>query len=258
VAVGTCERCGSYYCASCYRDLGGKRLCSSCLAIPGVDYIAELRQRCWGKRDFWVWYLGALGTLSYAAIAIATLLAGNPLLASATACVAVISACYFLLQPWTRNAMFVVLALPVLGSFVDPTPLAGDIAYQAGYNTGAVLGRAAFLLLFLVAAYRSPRNKLAFKLDVPDAELAKYYDTYLANPAARRALAYGVASLIVPLLIPVALVFGVRAFRRADPNAWPPTGKRRPAITGLVCAGLSVVLWSFVILDVVAKNRNGG
>ena len=47
VAVGTCDRCGSYYCVSCYKQLAGKRICSACLAFPGIDYLADARNKAW-------------------------------------------------------------------------------------------------------------------------------------------------------------------------------------------------------------------
>jgi hypothetical protein len=177
---------------------------------------------------------------------------GNMVQAVVVASVTALLICYLLLLPWSRKALFAAVPLGAISATLGLPAYSGS---QVSYYLGAALGRSIFLLLFLLLAYRSARNKLAFKIEVPDAELAKYYDTYLANPAARRALAYGVASLIMPLLIPFALAFGVRGLKRAQPDAWPPAGKRSAAIRGLVFTGLSVVIWSVVIMDLTSKNH---
>ena len=256
IAVGTCVRCGSFYCASCYKDLAGKRICSGCLAIPGIDYLADVRNKAWGKRDGWIWYLGVLFSISYAAIAVQAIAQGNLGQAIAAVAVTAVMVCYFLMLPWSRQLIFAVVPFAAFTAVLQhPQNLAGD-ARPSAYYLGTIIGRTGILLLFLLLAYRSTRNKLAFKLEVSDAELAKYYDTYVANPAARRACVYGAASIVVPLLIPFALAFGVRGLRRGDPNAWPPTGQRGAALWGLVFTGLSVVIWSVVAVDL--GFRNGG
>jgi hypothetical protein len=250
VAIGTCDRCGSYYCTSCWKQLGAKRLCSACLELPGIDYLAETRTKAWGKRDGWVWYLGGLLSFSALASLIVALQAGHVARALVDAAMAVPLVGYLMLQPWSRNALFAILPLSAIDTVLASHEQAEQqLAYVAGVTTASTL----VLGLFLLAARRSPRNKLAFKIEVSDAELARYYDTYVSNPHASRALAYGVLSLLVPLLIPVALVFGILAYRKVDPDAWPPVGRRGSAIVGLVCTGASSLFWTLVVVNLVTR-----
>ena len=240
VARGICPRCGSYYCASCFKDLGGKELCTGCLAIPGIDYLAEIRAKAWGKRDGWIWYLGGFGSLAWLGVAIGLLGLGSPFQALSAASAAAILVAYFFMQPWARKAIFATVPLGVISVALGAH---AQDANGTAYATGAAIGRSLILVLFLIAADRSTRNKLAFKLEVSELELSRYYDTYVSNPQAKRALAYGALSVFIPLLIPVAVLFGVRGLRRANSDAWPPAGHGRTAIIGLACSGLSAVLW---------------
>jgi hypothetical protein len=250
VAVGTCERCGSYYCASCYKQLGAKRICSACLAIPGIDYLADARNKAWGKRDGWVWYLGGLGTLSAVIVVVVAISGADYVQAGVTAAIGAVLGCYFAMQPWARKAIFAIVPLGAFSALLGLPALA--TANQEAYYVGAAVGRGGMLLAFLIAAYNSTRNKLAFEIDVSDEELAKYYDKYLANPAAQRALAYGVLSLLIPLFIPVALVAAVRSLRKIDAKAWPPVTGRSTTIVGLVAAGASVLIWTAVVIGLLS------
>src|SRR5262245_21832025 len=59
--VAICSRCGDFHCARCQKSIAGRALCATCRGIPGVDYLEDTRQRFWGKRDGYTWYLGLLG-----------------------------------------------------------------------------------------------------------------------------------------------------------------------------------------------------
>jgi hypothetical protein len=231
-ALGLCDRCGSFYCGECFKERAGRRICSACLALPGVDHIAETRRRFWGKRDNFVWYfglVGGLGALSGLVVAVAAAqwsgIAANALMLG-------LFASYFMLQRWSRKALFVLA----------PLTLVGAVGEQPAQLAGAGLG-ALIWTLFFFAALTSPRNKLAFKIDVDDAEVQRLYDQYVSNPNAMRALVYGVLSLFLPVLAPVALAFGIQSMRRVKPNAWPPIGGRRAAVTGVVVSVVALVFW---------------
>jgi hypothetical protein len=229
------------------KQLAGKRLCSACLAIPGIDFIADTRAKAWGKRDGWVWYFGlfgGFGTLAGAAGAVAT---GQWLALIVSAVAGVVFIAYFALQPWSRKALFGLIPLYLANSLADLDQQAAQNAELKPVLIGSVVGGMLVFTLFVIAAYRSPRNRLAFRLEVSDAEVARYYDSYLSNPSAKRALVYGLASLVIFPLIPVALVFGVLGWRRADPKAWPPRSGRGAVIAGLACAAVGALGWAAVI-----------
>jgi hypothetical protein len=241
-SLGICDRCGSFYCGECFKERAGKRICNACLALPGVDHIAETRRKFWGKRDNFVWYfglVGSLGALSGLAVAIAAAqwsgIAANALMLG-------LLVSYFMLQRWSRKALFALAPLTVVG-------VAGE---QPAQLAGAGLG-ALIWTLFLVAALTSPRNKLAFKIDVGDDEVQRLYDQYVSNPNAMRALVYGVLSLFLPVLAPVALAFGIQSLRRVKPNAWPPVGGRRAALTGVVVSVVALLLWCWVLVAFLTR-----
>lgn len=239
VATGICDRCGSYYCRDCVKTLAGKKLCASCLAIPGVDYIAETRAKLWGKRDGWVWYFGLLGTLGMFAATVEALVRQAVLNALIGAIAVAVNASYFMLKPWSRKALFALFPLYAINTWLNIRAQGGSATEE--FAAVAAGGGATMFVLFVGAAYADPRNHLAFKLDIPDEALARYYQSRLSNPSARRALAYGLLSIPIFLCAPFALVFGVLAWRRADPKAWPPRGGRGMAVAGMLLGLVGVV-----------------
>jgi hypothetical protein len=249
-ASGICERCGSYYCGTCSKALAGKTLCASCLALPGLDYLAEARAKAWGKRDGWIWYFGLFGSFGTFAQALGAIATADWLAALVSAFAMGLFVAYFMQKPWSRKALFAVIPTYGFNSFREMGPLLPGGTDAAAWGAAAAVATFSMgmVALFLAAAYYSTRNRLAFKLEVSNEALARYYDSYLSNPSARRAIAYGIASLIVVPLAPVAIVFAVLAARRADPKAWPPRKGRGLAIAGAICALVSIIAWSGVFL----------
>jgi hypothetical protein len=107
-----------------------------------------------------------------------------------------------------------------------------------------------FSALVLLAIYRSPRNKLAFRIEASDRELQNLHDRY-ANATASRAFAYGLLSLLVPLLAPFSLAMGLKALAKADQEAWPPVGGRARAKWGLGFSIVSLLVWLGVVIMLV-------
>ena len=103
VALGLCERCGSFYCDGCFKSLAGKRFCSTCLALPGFDYIAETRRRFWGKRDGFVWYFGLLGSIGTLLMFATTLSTFSWLHAATQLPTLGIEVCYLMLLRWSGS-----------------------------------------------------------------------------------------------------------------------------------------------------------
>lgn len=246
-AVGTCTRCGSYFCDDCHKTIAGRRLCAACLRIPGIDYLRETRDRYWGKRDGWVWYLGVVGTLSGASAALQSLATQDwPRVALGIAHLSV-AIPYLMLRPWARRWLFAWVPLTGVGTLLtldDPKllPTPGAPPWMLwGLGAGSTL----MIALFAFAAYTDSRNKLAFRIELDDVALQKLYGAR-ANASASRAFFYGLLSFFVPLLGIVSLVFGLRARRAANGDAWPPVGGQTKAAWGIGFSVTSLLLWAGV------------
>jgi hypothetical protein len=207
-----------------------------------MDYIEETRRKFWGKRDGFVWYFGLFGSFISFFGAAGAIAAGELVTVAAHGLMLGLFASYFMLQPWTRKALLALVPLAILGAIGQPRA-----------ELTAASGGGLLWTLFFVAALISPRNKLAFKIDVSDAEIQKLYDRYVSNPNASRALVYGLLSLGLPVLAPVALVLSIQSLRRVAPKAWPPIGGRRPALIGLVLAVLALLIWGWAIDEVLPR-----
>jgi hypothetical protein len=205
-----------------------------------ASHLVEARARTWGKRDAWVWLLAGPGVVVSLLNAIDAIERGGTLAGLGYAIIVGVLASYLLLLPFSRKALLMVgplwSAVGVIASRDQPpSPVQTVLAWLA------IAGGLAWTACAVVA-YRSTRNKLAFKLEVSDRELAEYYDRYVRD-AGLQTLGYGIASVLIPALVPVALIFGFRALRRVEPSVLPSVRRRRCAIAGLICVALSVMMW---------------
>jgi hypothetical protein len=263
-ASGVCTRCGDYHCSACQKVISGRSLCASCRALPGIDYLEDTRVRFWGKRDGYVWYiglfggvLGGFGQLVTQARSPAGL---EPWLLTMTMIWIACALAYLALWRPARVALIAVSALAGLNNIIRALP--GGAALRAltpaqraamdamGYTNNllvlAVVG-ALFSILIALAAYNSPRNKLAFQIEIDERALQRVYDTFISNTLAMRAAWYSVFLGFVPFAGLVTLGMGVVALRRADASAWPPRGGRTPALIAIVVSLLWSLSWVVVI-----------
>lgn len=262
-AVGVCGRCGDYHCGDCQKTVAARSLCASCRALPGVDYLEDTRRRFWGKRDGFVWYFGLFGPLG-TLISLPQHAARSDYLSVATSLVWLgLSVAYLTLAPWSRRALlFGTVALTLLSVVQTALGLGVELTEEQLQLFGGRSGVLAFgaassvvAVLIVLAAQYSARNKLAFKLPVSDAELAKVYDVHLSNPLARRAFWYALLLSAIPLASAVTLVMGIIALRRSAPEAWPPRGGRTPAITAIAISSLALVGWLALFAGLVLRAR---
>lgn len=251
-ATGTCDRCGSYFCGQCYREIGGKRFCSACLQRSGVDYLADFKKRVWGKRDGYVWWLGLVGSLASLGFLVSGLLAmagrqsgGSVYLAVLGAVGLLVFVSYFLLLPWARAGIFAFpVAVIVLNVLSNPA------------EAGRAIGQQAIPFLIYASAFASSRNKLAFRIDINAAALEKLYKGYYDNQLARAGLVGGGLSMLFPPLALLSLPCAIVGFRRASQReVWPPVGRRKSAIAGMVLSAIGLVEGSIFLFAYVLPGR---
>jgi hypothetical protein len=256
-ASGVCTRCGDYHCAACQKVISGRSLCASCRALPGVDYLEDTRVRFWGRRDGYVWYIGVFGGVLGGFGQLLTQMRSpvglQPMQLTVTIIWIACALAYLGLWRPARVALIAVSAFTALNNVIRALP--GGAALRAltpaqraamdslGYTNNmlmlAMFG-GLFSILISLAAYHSPRNKLAFEIEIDERALQRVYDTFISNTLAMRAAWYSVFLGFVPFAGLVTLGMGVVALRRADASAWPPRGGRTPALIAIVVS----LLWS--------------
>jgi hypothetical protein len=213
--------------------------CPTCAARPEINYLETFRLQFWGRRDSWT-YLVGLVTLALVGAALKALVEGFWPAALAMLGAAGVGVAFFLGQRWARIGLMLV---PVAAGLVA-MPLAG------------VLVLAVCFVPFCAALqiYLDPRNRLFFRIDVPRNTLRKLWDLHANNPLARHALTLGISSVFMPILAPLAVVFGSIALRRVDPNARPPIGRKGQALTGIVLGVGAVLLWALFLLPLLQPS----
>jgi hypothetical protein len=254
-AVAVCERCGDYHCTACRKQVAGRALCASCRSLPGVDYLEDTRRRFWGKRDGFTYYFGLVGPVSILASLPTVLRAGDAGHILSSAIWMGLSLAYLAqyrpmrlgLLLFSCLDMLVDAARVALGMPVVPT---GKSQLHAPTLPLVLIG-ITFSVLVAIAAYQSPRNKLAFKIAVDDSDLQRVYDRYLSNPLAVRAAVYGSLCVFIPFANVITLVMGIRALRRADAEAWPPRSGRLPARIGVALSSVGLLGWAALTLRIV-------
>ncbi len=250
--LGTCTRCGVFFCDQDHRRVDGKSYCDTCAVLPDVDYLESFRLKYWGKRDGWAWLVG-LG-------AVANLLQGMNLLVSGSLVervtalfvlgLAGMGACYWLGMRWARMAYvitFVALGLMMaaMGASAAGSAVGAERATSALEVMPMVMlvGMGVLVMVMALVIHHDTLNKLFFKVEVPRKKLRKAWNLYMNNRMARTGLALGLLGLLIPVLGPFALVCSFIGLRRVDPNAHPPIGRKGHAIAGLVLGTLGCLFW---------------
>jgi hypothetical protein len=237
-ALGTCARCGTFFCALDSRDVDGRRYCESCAARPEVDWLERYRLSLWGRRDGWAWLFGLAAPLQLAVASFVLIESREPVVGALTAGAAICSALWWLGKPAARIGMVLVFALQALYA-------------SAQYGPAALMG---FVLpsIILIAVVRNPRTRLFFKLDVTAEQLKRMWNLYANNNVARMGLTLGLAGLLIWPFAPLALICGVIGLTRVDPRATPPIGRRGSAIGAIVCgAAGTLALGTFVVSQLI-------
>jgi hypothetical protein len=237
--LGTCPRCGTFFCELDRENVDGRDYCASCAKRPDVDYLEAFRLKYWGKRDLWAWLVGigapfnlALGLTGFA---IGMREPSAYMLYAAFLLMGGVGIAFWLGRPFARLALlFLPVASMVVGSFSEILPVA--------------IGRALLPLLFAIGIYRDTRNKLFFKVDVPREALQKAWHLYANNSAARSGILMSFFGLLIPVFAPFGLVSSIIGLRRVDPHAHPPIGRKWQAIAGIILGVVSILGWGGLLV----------
>ncbi|MCY1016726.1 DUF4190 domain-containing protein [Pyxidicoccus sp. MSG2] len=241
-ALGTCARCGTFYCEQDRQVVHGKTYCEACSVRPEVDYLEGFRLKYWGKRDSWAWLVG-FGSVLNVISGLASFASGvteEAIVFGVFGLVAgVVGACFWLGIPWARTAIIGV-------------PIASMALGMAG-GAPSALARGIIPLLVTIAIYNDTRNKLFFKLEVPAGALKTAWDLYMNNTMARAGVMLGVLSFI-PGVGVLALICSIIGLRRVNPDATPPIGRKGQAIAGIILGALGTLAWGGFMLSMMLNH----
>lgn len=240
-ALGTCTRCGTFFCAQDRRTVGDKDYCASCATRPEVDYLEAFRLRYWGKRDAWAW-LVAFGAIINLMFGLQLLVSGaeNLLFAFIALGAAAVGACFWAGLPFARLALCFVPIISMLVGMVTQ----GAQAFVSGLMP----------IIITLVIYNDTRNKLFFREEVPPEALRKAWHLYSNNRVARAGFVLSIFGLLMPFFAPVALVCSIIGLRRVDPAAHPPIGRKGQAIAGIVLGSIGIV-WGLTLLGMMVAGR---
>jgi hypothetical protein len=230
-ALGTCTRCGVFFCDQDRRLVDDKPYCATCAVRPDVDYVESFRLKHWGKRDEWAWLVGLGGVVELLS-GVLLLVGGlhrDRLSALFLLGAGVVGVCFWRGLPWARPAFLGVhvLILGLLLMTVGPGGLALGV----------------IILLVAIAIHDDARNKLFFKKELSREKLRKAWHLYMNNGMARAGVLLAVLGLAFPGVGLIALVCSIIGLRRVDPHAHPPIGRKWQAIAGLVLGAGSSLFW---------------
>lgn len=238
-SVGTCARCGRFYCAPELVELAGQRYCGDCGVREDVDWLGHHYRRLEGTRSGLVWVLFLMGLVVGVGDLAAVLttdewkerIVGAGVLVFAVACVAMITG-----KVQTRIALVAAsLIAALLFAVGSRNPLAALAAVP-------LLGLAG-------AAWTDVRTRLFQRVPVPRETLRKHYKREGSNPLAITASRLAFLSLLIPGLGLLSLVLGVMALTRIDSKAVPPVGNLSAALAAILFSVFTTAFWALNVLS---------
>lgn len=251
-AVGSCSRCGAFACAADSKLLGTGLFCATCAARPDVDYLEGFRAEHWGRRDGWTWLVG-LWVLSYAPLAITTLAQGLRAAEGPDSSLVIVAASYALAAV-ASGLFFAGVAQARAAVILNPI-LLGAVGLVFGGSGSRTIPGAAIGLLVGAAIYKSPLNRMFFKLEVSRADLQREWDLRRNNTLARAGMMLGILGILIPLVSPIAFVLGVIGRSRVNPNAHPPIGRKGQA-TAAIVLGIVGSVWGLALVAILVATKS--
>jgi len=231
--AGSCARCGDFVCRLDGRTVEKELLCLRCAPLREADHLERFRRELHGRMDLPVVLFGI-----FCPILTGVLIWWAPPLEAAFGIGGIAIFCAYLLRKaWARVALF-ALPAAAIGLAIPHGPGAVLAALVAGVIPTAMIA----------SAYASPRNRLAFGLEVGRRDLAKLYDASRNNPRAQESVLLAILGLAFPPALVLSLALAVYGLTRVDPHASPPVGKRGHALVGIAISLAGIALYVVLIL----------
>lgn len=253
-AVGTCARCGQFYCAAERVELDAQVYCGTCAVRPDVDWLGIHFRKYEGQRSGLAWSFGLLGLL-LGVLGVASLFAGaldskRVLVALGLVLLGGAGLAFFSGRRFGRFAP-VAMALPAAGCFA----LAATETPSSYGSLPVFLGSGLLLTLFGLSGVTDVRSKLFYRVPVPRPDLRKHFDRYGNNPLAVVSSRLALGSLFIPGLSLVALGLAVFSLTRVNSKATPPVGNVGTAVGAIVFSLFTSMIWGASLLPIVFRRH---
>lgn len=232
-AIGTCHRCGSFYCQPEQVEVDGFRYCGECGARPDVDWLGQHYRKLEGTRSGLAWFLFLLGS-TVAAAAIAALFNaenwGDRAILGAVLFMALAAASVMSGKQWS------------LWAFLLSGPVVGVLAFFAtGQPWALAIGLP--VLVLSGTTWTDVRTRVFFRKPVAREALYKHFHREGSNPLAVQASRLSLLGLFVPGLCLVSLVMGIVAVARVDTKVIPPVGNLSAAVGAIIFSLFASMIW---------------
>jgi len=255
-AVGTCSRCGRFYCAAEARIVDSQVFCGTCAERPEVDWLTHHYARLEGRRSGLVWFATFLGAVALfvggSVIVVMIQLLGDVLRreakledaqwAAGPLAIILWSFSAFLLQTGKRWALTLHLVTVVLVSLL--AAFANGVREEQLFVGGTTLVMTG---LFWAVLRMDVRTRLFFRLPVERSALRAHYERYGSNWQAASASRLSALSLFIPGLALISLGLAVWGLSRIDKRAVPPVGGLGSALGAVILSAMSCALWGFLV-----------
>jgi hypothetical protein len=251
--IAVCNRCGDYHCAQCHEPIAGRALCARCRELPGVDHLEDTRRRCWGKRDFIIWCFGLLPPLSILTSLPSTFEIADSGYWVGSAAWLIFSAAYLAKVRLARTLSipFALLdaGVDVLRVSVGLVAIPVPIPISESASLWRVILGCLWWPLMTISAYRSPRNRLAFQLEVDERDLQRIDESW---PTATREAVFSALALFIPFASAFTLAMSLKAYRRS--SRLPRRGSRVLEMFAIGLSVLGLLAWLALLGVMVATE----
>lgn len=237
-----CGRCGDW--AGIRRQRFGVSLCERCAERDPIPVFASSLNRSWKLLSligFQTLGNAMIATLAIAALFNNTLSLGSKALTGLIGVIAaLVSIGTFTRRPWTRfGGAWSWLIYAGLVFAMLPEPRLPDGLY--------IFILPALLSLLTYGNAIGLEGQLYYGLPISDKALEVHWEARNGNFAGTVAGRCGPLGFVIPIFAAIAIITGLWGLWVADENAWPPRGKRKESIRGLIYGLLAALMWIAIL-----------